>query len=449
MLVLSCLIFAGTLALIAFKLTSGLTDVVMLFVLVFGLFYGLRPLLMVLGLDTPFPDRFFNLTSASDLAGTTLLWLTAFLVFFAVGVIGVCTFVRPRGSLIFVREEPSLDRMYIATIGLTAIATVISAYMIARYGGVGAFITAVKVDKSLVGLYALKVPAAIGAVVAMATLVQMRGQMEQVTRRKSIVILMCGILNGFSVFIWGQRSTLVVVGVILLIGLRKAGPQRSAVAGTWLRLLLAVAVVFAISSGLRVARDTLIQGEVQDVVAEANVWRQASLATNSIYFDSSMLAFRDWPDVREYRLGVDFATGATGLVPRAVWAGKPSDVTIGRTFRAYYQPQVVNGWPVGAPTLWWLNFGPLGVLLGGLVSGIGFGWLRSAQRNSSASGFNLAVALVTAVYVFQTGISSQWPVYFAIWTVPLLAVKWFVTPRGNTVTREPASPPSGPEVGVR
>lgn len=428
-LVLSAFLFFGLLTLIAVRLSSGPTDILMLFVLAVGLFYGFRPLLILAGLDTPFPDRFFNLETVDQLAATTLLWLSLFLACFAVGAYVVTALIRPPGSLFFAAHEPNPRRMVLASVVLTGTAALISAALLARYGGIGPLIAAVKVDKDLAGLYVLKVPAAIGAIVSVATFLQLRRRADGRSGRGASLVLVCGVLNGFFVFLWGQRSALVVVGVMLLLGtaLRSGSRARVPTGKVVARLLLAAVIVVSVSAGLRVARDTFTRGEVQDVVANATVWRQMSLATNSIYFDSSMLAFRDWPDRYQYREGEDFILGVQGVVPRLLWEGKPKAIVAGKWFRQVYQPGTVNGWPVGAPTLWYLNFGPLGVILGGLLSGFALGWLSMAQRRSAAVGLNIGIALVLAVYVFQLGWSAEMPLYFGTWMVPLTAVVMFVT----------------------
>src|SRR3712207_7315853 len=79
LLVVTTCLFFGVLGLIAWRLTSGVTDFVMLALLVFALFYGFRAILLASGLDSPFPERFFDLDTAATQAAVTQLWLTAFL----------------------------------------------------------------------------------------------------------------------------------------------------------------------------------------------------------------------------------------------------------------------------------------------------------------------------------------------------------------------------------
>ena len=436
MLVLATCLFFATLIFIAWRFASGPVDVVMLFTLVYGLFYGFRGLLLTFGLDLPYPEEFHVMANVPEVAAETLLWLTFFLVCFAVGLYVTSEVAPTHRTLFFAARMPSTSRLVLVTVALTALATLISVPLLLRYGGLSEFVRAVKVEKDLVGLYFLKVPAAIGAFTAVATFLQLRGG-TGVARRTSVVVLLCAILDGFWVFIWGQRSTLVILGVMLVLGAFVTRKEKLRTRNLIISLGLAAVLVLGVSLGLRYARDQLISGGVQDVVGEASFARKVSIGSNSTYFDASMLAFRDWPKEYPYRMGDDFVAGASGFVPRAVWEGKPKTVVAGRGFRNVYQPRIVNGWPLGAPTLWWLNFGPLGVAIGGLISGLVFGVLRRAQLNSEQSGLNVAIALVTTIYVFQTGVGPEWPVYFSAWLLPLALIVWFARSRAEGPVPQP------------
>src|SRR5215210_332360 len=80
--VLAALIFFGLLIAIIVVLPAGLTDVLTLFVLTFGLLYGFRTLILVLGLDTPYPDKFFAESSPPAVTTVTILWLSLYLAAF-------------------------------------------------------------------------------------------------------------------------------------------------------------------------------------------------------------------------------------------------------------------------------------------------------------------------------------------------------------------------------
>ncbi len=408
-------------------------NVIMLFALTVALYYGFRPILFITGLDTPSPDAQFTRSSTGFVTGTALVWLTAYLIMFGLGAV-VLYAISTRGTGFFAGSSPSFNRMFTLTLLLTAISVGITSVLVLRYGGFEKFIGAVKVEKELSGLYILKVPSAVGAIVAAGAFLDHRARRgsRDGSSGTGIFLLSCTFLNAICVFLWGQRSVMVVVLVILLLG----PPTRSMTAAIrnkmTVRILLAVVLVVCTSAALRVTRDTLITGEVLSVYSEASVWRKASLATNSTYLDASLLSFRDWPDSFPYRGGEDFVAGAAGPVPRLLWEDKPTSVRPGQWLRQVYEPYTINGWPVGAPTVWYLNFGPFGLLIGGVVGGGVFGWLRRAQMNAADCGLNSAIAVVSAVYIFELGWSSDTPLAIGIWLIPLWLVTKFV------IRRDPA-----------
>lgn len=432
--VLAAILLFGLLFLGAKMLTSGAGDVVMLFLLGFGLFYGFRPLLFVLGLDEPFPEEIFSTAESSEVLTKTLLGLSLYLGFALLGIAAVTQSGMRGFGPFFVSREIDLRRAIRVVALLTGLGTVLSVYLVVRFGGIGGSITAAKVDKALAGLYLLRTIPAVGAVVATATFIDARKRAE-VSRVLAYTALACAVANAFYVFLWGSRSVLVVVGATLILGWsrRQRQPQRSTAKRQQvaLRLGLAALLVMGVASGLRIARDTLTRGEVQDVYAEGTTARQASLATNSIVFDAAMLSFRDWPQSFEYRDGEDYSNGVIGLVPRALWEDKPTDIVPGKWFRQVYEPNKINGWPMGAGALWYLNFGWPGLMLGGIFSGFVLGAVAAAQRRMPRNGFNTAVGVVIGVYVLGLGWDNETLIRAVIWLGPLYLVARYVAPKAR------------------
>lgn len=447
--VLVTALLVGLLVLGASLLARGPGDVVMLFLLGFGLFYAFRPVLFSLGLDQPFPEELFDGPTNADLVAKTALGLSLFLALALVGVAVVTAFHGRGFGPFFIEREMDLRRAAIVVTVLTAVSALVSLYLLARFGSVGKMISAAKYDKALAGLYILRTFPAVGAVVATATFIDARAR-SGVSRRFRALALSAAVLDAFFVFLWGSRSVLVIVGATLILGLRGRGSVRGRRTSTGtprerrrrrvrqrvvVRLLLAGLLVIAVASGLRIARDDLTHGEVQDVYAQAGPARQASLATNSILFDASMLSFRDWPEHNRYRNGEDFYAGAVGVVPRFLWHGKPTAISPGKWFRQVYEPGKVNGWPMGAGALWYLNFGWWGLVVGGLISGFALGLVAAAQRRRPPNGFNTAVGVVIGVYVLGLGWDSETLIRSVIWLVPLWLVGRFITPSTRAPVR--------------
>ena len=427
--VLASILFFGLMAIGGALLARGASDMVTVFLLVFALFAGFRPMLFVLGLDGPYPDALFFEGEKASVLTTTLLGFSLYLFLALLGIATVTTSRVKGWGPFFVEREIDVSRALRVTLVLTTLGTLLSLYLVARYGGVGGVIAAAKVEKSLAGAYALRAIPAVGAIVATATFIDARRNSPR-PGLMTVLPLVCAFTNAFSVFLWGSRSTLILVAATLVLGLRPPRRRREVERDrVVVRLLLAVVLVVVFASGMRMVRDTLTRGEVQEGYATASVWRQASVGTNSIYFDAAMLSFRDWPAANEIRDGEDFYNGLVGVVPRFLWEGKPTAIPPGKWFRQVYDPRKINGWPMGAPALWYLNFGWLGLMAGGLVSGLAIGTLAAAQRSRARSGYNTAVAIVAGVLVLPLGWDNQVLMKFIIWLVPLWVIGWYVAPR--------------------
>ena len=428
---MALLIFLTLIGTIVVMFARALDDVITLSMLVFLLFYGFRALLLVTGLDAPFPDYLFTTQRTQALVLWSLVLLSGFLVAFMAGLVATTRGSARTGAPFFLDVEPPLHRMQTLTVALTVISIGTTGTLLLHYGGVGELILASKVDKDLAGLFILKTPLLVGAVVATATWLDMR-RLRRGRGFWQLGVGACALLNGALVFTWGQRSALVVVVAMMVLGggrrfaRRQDRARRQNLARSLFRVALAALLVVGVAAGLRIARDTVTRGEVISAYAEGNVYRQMSLGANATYFDASMLAFRDWPRLQQFRDGEDFVNGLVGPIPRALWAEKPESIVPGRWFRQVYEPQQENGWPVGSPTLWYLNFGLVGILIGGLISGVALGWVARRQRAGCVSGINTGMALVIAVYALQLGWSSDAPLRIAAWLVPFLPVLWWL-----------------------
>jgi hypothetical protein len=430
--ILVAIIYFSLLVTCAVMLGRGPTDLVLLFVLVFCLFYGFRPMLFILGVDVPYPTEQFYPEELPHLLVRTLLGLSLYLFAAMVGIAAV-TRSRTRGwAPFFADHETDLRRALVVTLVLTGIGAVVSAYLMATYGGVGGVIVAGKYDKALAGLYALRSISGIGALVAMTTFIDMRRQGTS-ARWLTWGMLLCAFANAFFVFMWGSRGVLIVVATTLVLGIQSGRWRRLRMTAprerVLVRLLVAVVLVIVAASGMRVARDTLSHGEVQANYAASSTWRQAAVGTNSIYFDAAMLSFRDWPSRYRLRGGEDFYNGAVGVIPRVIWHDKPTGIPPGMWFRQVYEPTKLNGWPMGSAGVWYLNFGWWGLPLGGLISGLVIGMVAAAQRRRPRTGFNTGVAVITAIFVLPLGWDNQVLMKFIIWLGPMWLLSYYIAPR--------------------
>ncbi len=425
------------------KLSRHRLDPVGLFCYCFFFFYLFRDIVITFGLDGPYPDANFLPARTPALVLEASLVLAGFLGAF------VLAYLLPLPvSEIFVklvpvaRTQPTVRRQARLTIILTVAATVISAILLAHYGSFGGVVRAGKVTKGLAGSYVLRIFPAVGAVVAVSLLLTLwRERREARAPRRRLVVLALGaaILDAAYVMMWGSRTVVAIVLIILIAGqwvtrtnapIPKERRQGREGRPRAVRVLALVALLVVAIVGLRVVRDDIL-GHVSATQGQSEI-RKVSVDTDSTYFDATLLALRDWPSAQPYRGGQDFATGLQGIVPRWVWPGKPQQVLVGQWFRQVYQPLAKNGWPLGAVGDWYLNFGLFGVLIGGALSGLLFRWLTAAWWRAAWCPFSVASMICVVVFVVPTGIEADTPTRWAQWALPLLFCAWYLRGRQRT-----------------
>lgn len=388
----------------------------------FAVFYGLRFGLIALGLDTPYPDGpFVGVNVAEALTSTgSLLLLYATLI-----VATVALLKRPLAhSRIFLSVAPRLDTQLRIALVLTSFATLVTVYLLLRTGSVQALIYSAKVEKLLAGLYPLRIFASTGALIAAGLTV------DAFRERQARLAWLAGCLaalNGGFVLLWGSRLILTAVAAIVLLGFLGLERSRGDVRSKFGRLVTVACVAVSVAYAARVARDIALTGQEQAATAETGPIRALSHAVNGIYLDTALLVRADFPDPVPFRNGADFIAGLAGLIPRALWEGKPELVKPGRWIRQLYEPEAINGWPVGAPMMWYINFGLVGTVLGAVLAGLIFARLGSSFAAATHSGFNIALSFTLAFIVFQTGIDTEFPADLLAYVVPLLACGWWMS----------------------
>ena len=380
-----------------------------LFLLSFGVFYGFRAVLLAGGLDVPSPDYLFSGSNLQAIFTRTTLGLCVYLLAFICA--GYLLTRRPKASAGFLYSErpANMPRLIAFSLVLTAVSLIIEAYLFAKFGGFGGLVHASKIDNALAGIRYLKVPCTLGTLIAAAAYLELRQRPNSSSIMK-FLMLGCAVVDSVLVFSWGARSVIVILAAMVILGTEssaEARPTRSR-SHAILRVALASALVVTLAVFLRDTRDNFIQPGQAHAFQEQTFLRRASQGVNGTYFDASMLAFRDWPTKFEYREGEDFWNGLAGSVPRRIWPDKP-DPLPGKWFRQQYEPWTRNGWPVGAPTIWYLNFGWVGLLLGGMISGGVVAGISRRYRVASKSGLNTAMTFTLMGFVVPLGWESQTP----------------------------------------
>jgi hypothetical protein len=286
------------------------------------------------------------------------------------------------------------------------------------------------VEKDLAGLFFLFVFPSAGSVCSLLTaftILQSRAnRLERGQRRVVVISFLYAAFNGLGVYLWGARALLVIIAAQSVVGyftFRPASTKRVTRGlrpRIFLALLLAFGVGMTLVFGLRVYRDQTLSGQVSGNIGGQSVVRQLSVATNSVYYDAYLLAVRDWPGRHRYRGGTDIYNGAVGVIPRAIWAGKPKIVAPGAWFRRVYEPENVNGWPMGSAGVWYLNFGPVGLVIGGLITGVMVGAAARAMPDTRTNTLAFVMAVAIGFWVIGDGVDGQFVAKWAQWVLPMI-----------------------------
>lgn len=418
-------------------------DVMFLSLLLLGYWFVFRPLQLAVGLDGPTPDYIFttghlNLVVMAEAAA--LAWLGCF----ALGAYAANAVGAPAMAMFpKLRAEPNPTLVLAALVALTALAGVVTLWLLSASGGALAeSIRFVKAEKAVTGFYFLRQFAVLGALMAtfalfyFSYLARVRG--VYVPSWWAWLALLCFAVNAFGIYAWGQRYAIAMASVGMAAGVHYYIRRLR-----WLELALLGGLFIFVFLGLRLLRDELLIPEgVITPIESGNIWRKIAVSMHGSQFDALLLVMRDYDLQAGLRWGEDFFAGIAALVPRQLWPDRPAFNT-GAWFRRIYEPETLNGWPITPLGDWIVNFGYLGLAIGGALSGY---ILRSAQlvyddlwRNP----WSMTMAVVAALFVLPGGLTAGSPQSFLSTVIPLaiiaLALRTFGGARrqwGNTPSPE-------------
>ena len=378
----------------------------------YAVFYWMRSVMLTLGLDSSALDPLAIDPRGVDAANIRLaVWsVLAMLSFVAFQNVAV----RPGAAGLPKRRYDfvQLRRLAIyASIG----ATMCFGVIVAKVGSPIAAIEAAKSEKAVAGLYLLQFGPVAAMVLSLAAALAGKREGHRLVLRMPFLAL--GLLNSLYVFAWGSRRVVVIylAGLMLEPVFTAVGDRRTASSSgnqgrdlrRWAGIALIGVMVIGSALGLRVARDHVLQGRTSDAIAEASPLRSVSVAMNATVYDSYVLAVRDTPEVFGFSGSELFINGTGGVVPRAVWADKPTNIAPGAAFRQLYEPEVKNGWPVGAVGEWWLSFGWFGIVLGGILSGVCYAAASQALGDLRKNPLAHALAVGIVFQVLELGLNVQ------------------------------------------
>lgn len=409
-----------------------------------GLDLVIRPTEFALGLDRPFPDGFIVDGAWSGPLVTVQLAAIVWIVALLVGRSIVAPFgpVRRWGVSL-----PDRDRAGWLAVLMGALAVVVTVPLWLRFGPTGLAVAAKShvVDVPRVLRFPAVGAAYVGAALTADRLLRRRRGERTASPWTPAVAYVVGAAVSFS---WGARDS-AILALVAIPAVAFTGDRRltSATLQRGMRQLpmvvLGIALVLGLGFGLRAVRDQTLAG--RSLVADQDTaLRQLAVATNHTRYDAFLLTVADTVDLESPGLGLA-ADAAIATVP--IVGGAEVEFP-GVTVAQAHVPTRVNGWPLTAPGDWWFMGGLVGVMIGGLLSGIAVGVadrvLAGLDPSRRVVGLAFAVLWVTTV-ASSGGLSVDTPARFrSLLLLPLLLLVVLhrfvptVARRGPTDRRRPA-----------
>ena len=393
--------------------------------IILGMQVLVRPVLFFLGLDRPSPYAWFS-GPEWDLVAQANLYATVWFLVTASTYLLLCQ--TDRSGFGFPRTPPqvSVRSVLLIAAALTALNAFATLFLVWQAGGVAQFVFAVKIGKKLAGFYVLREIGTLAVTLLIYALVAEAGARRRGLAPRHSLLLIAGMIAvDFGInYLWGNRSNIAYMtlagGVAFHLHVRRF---------RIFELVIGAVVFLTLLEGLKELRNAFVSQVTGRAAGnDFDFWLRLSASLHLNQFDALMLALRDVGERFDFRNGQDALNGLLAWVPRAIWTDKET-FQVGGWFRRVYQSNTINGWPITVVGNWYINFGLIGIALGGMLSGVVaaiMDWSFSHPRhNAWAAGIGSSVSF----QLLNGGVDFGFAQSYVLLVVPLFLLVPFLARR--------------------
>jgi oligosaccharide repeat unit polymerase len=391
-------------ALLFFIRRGNVAAIAVLLILVPQIF--VRPALFFAGLDQPYPYEYFGRPDW-DLIATGLSVATGWIVIFSVTHQILIRPLQPFGRLLpQINADFNIRILFLCALGTTLLGMLSTGLLVKSAGSLANFMYQVKVGKELAGSYVIREISVTGAIFSALTILYYEKRHRSGLgsgRSRRMVWIGAGlmIINFAFNYFWGNRYNIAMITVAM--GVAWHFHIKRIRMGQLIRLVLVAALVLQI---LKLVRNAAVEEALnREIERNQSFWLDISTSLHLNQFDAFILALRDAGDRFAFREGRDFLNGLVAWIPREFYPNKET-FHVGAWFRQVYEPHAVNGWPVTTMGSWYVNFGALGIVIGGVVSGIVAAWFDAGYDKVRVSFWQATVAPAMAFLMFDGGVGT-------------------------------------------
>lgn len=184
--------------------------------------------------------------------------------------------------------------------------------------------------------------------------------------KKSIIIGLASLFLSYALFILiGDRSGLIYAFLIFIVIFSSVANKKVKIVD----LLVYVLLIFFVLHLVTIIRNSFLTGKVLDMT-----FLGQNTLIDTIYDSFNLVVYEyfilviDLHNANNYIYGGSFLNNFTGVVPRFIWPEKPTVSSAVYLSEKYYH-DASRGRPFTTLGEWYINFGWIGPLIGGLIFG--------------------------------------------------------------------------------
>jgi oligosaccharide repeat unit polymerase len=419
-----------TVVIIINKISTNKFDILAFTVYLLSFFFIFRPIILVLGIDYPhtimFLGKYYHYQIRLGMAYFLLwIWVLSFSYILLIPFSYWLTPLFPKFSLNNDKNLTLMNKLFIFS------DLMIFAIMMYKAKNFTYLINSARTGDTLLGIKFLTHLPYLGSLLSTASMTvylqqKAQGKNNPKIFKYSLATLMLGITHSIII---SERSGIFFP--VFLLFLQYMIFIKKSISYKKLALVFGVSVVMLTVmylGRLNLLRYKTFAFSVKTL--DYSMVHTMFLSVNISCFDNYILVLQDYKE-ENYRKGEDFITGMKGIIPRAMWKNKPTDIHPGDSFRRMYLENSRSGWPVTVIGEWYMNFGIWGIFYGAILSGI---VLRSIKERSKKidSPFTLIYVFIAANHVFVGGFIAQSIMQYILWIIPLHFIA-FLTSRKITI----------------
>ncbi len=378
----------------------------------FSMIYFLRPGMILVGANLINPALF---GAVDDLAAQALMYAFLYTAAALVTVLFFETVVPGFGRSLYPTPTVQVETIVrVSAVVFSLGAVLIGLQLLARYGSVQGVIYASKISKDLAGTFAVRQVVGLGAFLASVAFLT---EFQKGHLIKGLIFGGFFLTNLFVFSLWGSRlEAFVMLSGAMLFVVARGGTitGRALVTFAFYGALLLGGATF-----LYIYRLAELAGS-WEVALSRDLATTTAVSLHMTRFDSLMLVVQDFLTTLTSREGEDFFNGLIMAIPRAVWPDKPAQLLIGQWFRQWYEPNAVNGWTVGGPGEYLVNFGIVGVLIGGIVYGLLLTIIHNGYKKMGMTApLSVMTSFILVLIVVPEGSIIQMIPRIILWCIPI------------------------------